>query len=426
MKYFTIFVIILTALGLGSCRDSDITIGDSPISSNGQDRDSDIITGDDYVYHLPVIFHVFYKDSKNPKQYISSTRLKELLSNVNELYQGNVYNISLDTIESENIHVQFELAEKDANGKKLSTPGVEYIKINEDSIDCEDFMNSKTYAKYSWNQNDYINVMVYSFKNTDHTSVTLGISNIPYKVAGYPDIEGLTNSKNYPLNKPGSFPYCVSLNAIYVDKKYEGTRYTTDKHQQNYQYNTADPNATLAHELGHYLGLFHTFSEKAGKKDKSEAADDDDDSDYCEDTPSYNRIAYGKWLTLYMEEARKINKDTAFTVKQLAKRTNTKGKEWQADNLMDYSICYSMRFTPDQAYRMRQVLYYSPTHPGSKESQNQHKSLERDTRRRIRPSEYPGQGKNYQAERYPDQNLPRQIIRFNITNKNSINNEIYN
>lgn len=368
MKYFTIFVIILTALGLGSCRDSDITIGDSPISSNGQDRDSDIITGDDYVYHLPVIFHVFYKDSKNPKQYISSTRLKELLSNVNELYQGNVYNISLDTIESENIHVLFELAEKDANGKKLSTPGVEYIKINEDSIDCEDFMNSKTYAKYSWNQNDYINVMVYSFKNTDHTSVTLGISNIPYKVAGYPDIEGLTNSKNYPLNKPVSFPYCVSLNAIYVDKKYEGTRYTTDKHQQNYQYNTADPNATLAHELGHYLGLFHTFSEKAGKKDKSEAADDDDDSDYCEDTPSYNRIAYGKWLTQYMEEARKINKDTAFTVKQLAKRTNTKGKEWQADNLMDYSICYSMRFTPDQAYRMRQVLYYSPLIPGPKKA----------------------------------------------------------
>ena len=368
MKYFTIFVIILTALGLGSCRDSDITIGDSPISSNGQDRDSDIITGDDYVYHLPVIFHVFYKDSKNPKQYISSTRLKELLSNVNELYQGNVYNISLDTIESENIHVLFELAEKDANGKKLSTPGVEYIKIHEDSIDCEDFMNSKTYAKYSWNQNDYINVMVYSFKNTDHTSVTLGISNIPYKVAGYPDIEGLTNSKNYPLNKPGSFPYCVSLNAIYVDKKYEGTRYTTDKHQQNYQYNTADPNATLAHELGHYLGLFHTFSEKAGKKDKSEAADDDDDSDYCEDTPSYNRIAYGKWLTQYMEEARKINKDTAFTVKQLAKRTNTKGKEWQADNLMDYSNCYSMRFTPDQAYRMRQVLYYSPLIPGPKKA----------------------------------------------------------
>lgn len=35
---------------------------------------------------------------------------------------------------------------------------------------------------------------------------------------------------------------------------------------------------------------------------------------------------------------------------------------------MDYSICYSMRFTPDQAYRIRQVLYYSPLIPGPKKA----------------------------------------------------------
>lgn len=365
MKHFAIFIIILATLGLWSCKNSEGTIGDSPITANGQDRDSDIITGDDYIYHLPVIFHVFYKDSKNPKQYISNARLKELLDNVNELYQGNVYNISLDTIESENLHIQFELAEYDLNGKKLKTPGVEYIKIAEDSLNCEEFMRSKSNAKYSWNQNDYINVMVYTFKNTDATSTTLGISNVPYKVAGYPDLEGLTNGKNYPLSKPSSFPYCVSLNAIYVDKKYEGTRYTTDKKQKNYQYNTADPNATLAHELGHYLGLFHSFSEKT-VKDKSEAADDDDDSDYCDDTPSYNRIAYGKWLTEYVSKAQAIKKDTTLSMRELAKRTNSKGEKWQADNLMDYSICYSMRFTPEQANRIRQVLYYSPLIPGPK------------------------------------------------------------
>ena len=201
MKHFAIFIIILATLGLWSCKDSEGTIGDSPITANGQDRDSDIITGDDYIYHLPVIFHVFYKDSKNPKQYISNARLKELLDNVNELYQGNVYNISLDTIESENLHIQFELAEYDLNGKKLKTPGVEYIKIAEDSLDCEEFMRSKSNAKYSWNQNDYINVMVYTFKNTDATSTTLGISNVPYKVAGYPDLEGLTNGKNYQIGR---------------------------------------------------------------------------------------------------------------------------------------------------------------------------------------------------------------------------------
>ena len=94
-------------------------------------------------------------------------------------------------------------------------------------------------------------------------------------------------------------------------------------------------------------------------KDKSEAANDDDDSDYCDDTPSYNRIEYSKWVTLA------IKKDS-LTLRDVAKRTNSKGEEWQSDNLMDYFFCYSMRFTPEQANRIRQVLYYSPLIPGPK------------------------------------------------------------
>ena len=74
-------MIALTVLSFASCKDTEGSIGD-PIISHGQDRDTDIITGDDYVYHLPVIFHVFYS---NTTQYIEYTRLKEILSNVNEL-----------------------------------------------------------------------------------------------------------------------------------------------------------------------------------------------------------------------------------------------------------------------------------------------------------------------------------------------------
>ena len=333
-------MIALTVLSFASCKDTEGSIGD-PIISNGQDRDTDTITGDDYVYHLPVIFHVFYSNSK---QYIEYTRLKEILSNVNELYQGDVYCYQIDTIPSENLHILFELAEKDESGKKLSTPGVEYIKVSESEFDCESFMKDKNYAKYCWDQNNYINVMVYAFKKTDENGTTLGISHLPYQVGGYPQIEGLSNGKNYPLSKPGKFPYCVSLNSIYVGKENEGTRYTTDKNHKRYTYNTADPNATLAHELGHYLGLFHSFSEKT-VKGKSEAANDDDDSDYCDDTPSYNRMAYGEWLKKYISDAKAIKPDTALSMRELAKRTNSKDKEWQSDNMMDYSICYSMRFT---------------------------------------------------------------------------------
>ena len=347
-------MIALTVLSFASCKDTEGSIGD-PIISNGQDRDTDTITGDDYVYHLPVIFHVFYN---NTTQYIEYTRLKEILSNVNELYQGDVYNYQMDTIPSENLHILFELAEKDESGKKLSTPGVEYIKVPESEFDCESFMKDKNYVKYCWDQNNYINVMVYAFKKTDENSTTLGISHLPYQVGGYPQIEGLSNGKNYPLSKPGKFPYCVSLNSIYVGRENEGTRYTEDKYNKGYKSNTADPNATLAHELGHYLGLFHSFSEKT-VKDKSEAANDDDDSDYCDDTPSYNRIEYSKWVRLA------IKKDS-LTLRDVAKRTNSKGEEWQSDNLMDYFYCYSMRFTPEQANRIRQVLYYSPLIPGPK------------------------------------------------------------
>ena len=349
-------MIALTVLSFASCKDTEGSIGD-PIISNGQDRDSDIITGDDYVYHLPVIFHVFYSNSK---QYIEYTRLKEILSNVNELYQGDVYNYQMDTIPSENLHILFELAEKNESGKKLSTPGVEYIKVSEsDSVfDCESFMKDKNYVQYCWDQNNYINVMVYAFKKTDANSITLGISHLPYQVGGYPQIEGLSNGKNYPLSKPGKFPYCVSLNSIYVGKENEGTRYTEDKYNKGYTYNPKDPNATLAHELGHYLGLFHCFSEKT-VKGKSETANDDDDSDYCDDTPSYNRIEYSNWVTLA------IKKDS-LTLRDVAIRTNSKGEKWQADNLMDYFFCYSMRFTPEQANRIRQVLYYSPLIPGPK------------------------------------------------------------
>nr|WP_293546832.1 zinc-dependent metalloproteinase lipoprotein [Prevotella sp.] len=360
----------MSTFGLLSCKDSDGIIGDSPITENGQDRDNDIITGDDYVYHLPVIFHVFYDDPYNKSQYIEYIRLKEILNNVNELFQGDIYNVNLDTTASENVHVVFELAQKDANGKTLSTPGVEYIKVSNSTFDCEQFMKDKNKAQYSWNQNDYINVMVYTFKKTSNDSETLGISNLPYQVKGYPEIEGLANGKNYPLSKPGNFPYCVSLNAAYIDKDFEGSRYTTDKNKKGCKYYVYDPNATLAHELGHYLGLFHDFSEVKDKKGNSEPANNENDTDYCTDTPSYNRVEYAKWLNDYTKqketEAAALGKNPEFTMQELAKRSNRDRQEWQADNLMDYSVCYSMRFTPEQVHRMRQVLYYSPLIPGPK------------------------------------------------------------
>ncbi len=373
MRKYIWIITIFFCMTFASCKDSSEPF----YSDNEQDRDDDEITGDDYIYHLPIIFHVLYQDanatdkSNNKTQYISYARLKAILGNVNDLYAGELYNFGKDKdFPSENIHIQFELAQYDENGKKLATPGVEYIKYSGDyPIDCNQFMTQKKGKdKIIWDPNEYINVMVYNFKQKDDdTSVTLGISNMPYQANGYPQIEGLEtiSTKTTPNKNSLSFEYCVSLNSLYAYS--ESTRYTDGKHgQEGYTYSSADVNVTLAHELGHFLGLYHVFAEKRSN-DGTEPAESCDDTDYCSDTKSYNKPAYDIWLKNYIEEHRAEN---SMDMKDLIKRSNDEGEEWDSDNFMDYSICLSYRFTPEQKNRIRQVLYYSPLMPGPKKNRD--------------------------------------------------------
>lgn len=373
MKRYIGLIAAFFCLALMSCNDTIEPF----FSNNEQDRDQDEITGDDYVYHLPVIFHVLYQDpnavdDKNNKiQYITYSRLKTILDNVNDLYAGKLYNFGKEKdTPSENIHVQFEMALYDEDGKKLATPGVEYIKYTgEYPIDCNSFMTQKKGKnKIIWDPNEYINVMVYNFKKKDEeTSITLGISNMPYQLNGYPQIEGLEaiSNKTVPNKNSISFEYCISLNSKYA--YYESSRYTDDKHGgEGYTYSSADINVTLAHELGHFLGLCHVFAEKK-TKNGTEPADNCDDTDYCSDTKSYNKPAYDNWLQEYFQ---KHQEEKDLDMKDLIKRTNDNGEEWDSDNFMDYSISLSYRFTPEQKYRMRQVLYYSPLMPGPKKNRN--------------------------------------------------------
>ena len=373
MKQYLWIIITLLSFTFSSCKESIETF----YSNNEQDRDDDEITGDDYVYHLPVIFHVLYKDQNaidkdnNRTQYISYNRLKELLDNVNDLYEGRLYNYGKEgEAPSENIHVKFELALYDESGNKLSTPGVEYIKYSGDyPIDCNHFMSQKKGKnKIIWDPNEYINVMVYNFKNTSATGVTLGISNIPYTSNGYPQIEGLEDSKNKELNKNNiSFEYCVSLNSLYI--YYESSRYADVKANKAWKtYSSADANVTLAHELGHYLGLHHTFSEQKSCDGSMESANNCDDTDYCTDTKSYNRIVYDKWLKEYYDKHK--NPTDTLKMSEMIKRSNDKSEEWDSDNFMDYSVSLSFRFTPEQRDRIRQVLYYSPLIPGPKKNRS--------------------------------------------------------
>lgn len=328
----------MTGILSAGCGSSDI---ETPESTPAENNEEQITDWNSYTYEIPVIFHVLYADRNQAAQYISATRLENILKAVNKFYAGSG--------EGSNLNVTFTLAQTDEKGKALSTPGVEYIQWEEDyPIAYSDFMtnNENKYTRYIWDPNQYINVMMYPFKSDNERYTTLGISHMPYTTKGSHSLEGLTQIEQTTLKKGNlMYPYCVSINSLYIDEE------STDQY-----YNPQDVTVTLAHELGHYLGLYHVFSE-----------DEDDtckDTDYCEDTPSYNKTEYDS----YYEWAVKGGVEQSKWFSALVQRTNCSGKRFTSTNLMDYEISYSNQFTADQRARVRHVLMYSPLIPGPKQT----------------------------------------------------------
>ena len=92
-------------------------------------------------------------------------------------------------------------------------------------------------------------------------------------------------------------------------------------------------------------GLHHVFSEK-----------DCEETDYCDDTPSYNREEYLSWL--------QENQEISFL--QKCQRNGCESGTFISRNYMDYDYSYLELFTPDQFLRVRHVLENSPLLPGPK------------------------------------------------------------
>lgn len=295
-------------------------------------------------YKLPVVFHVLYKTKTEETQYLNEGRLQEVLRKVNEIYRGGS--------QGADINLEFELVTTDDKGNRLETPGIDYVKW-EDSypIDFEDFMsnNDGKYKKYLWDPNRVINIMMYNFKKDKESETTvLGISHLPFSYSKGHKLEGLSTVSIMPVTLDNlSYAHCVSINSIYINAE------TTTS-----SYSPADIVATIAHELGHHLGLFHVFSE----------AEDGGctDTDYCQDTESYDRDEYQSYMEYAYEYDQTHHIRKYYTFDNLKKRKTCEGDEFISYNVMDYSMGWTNRFSNDQKKRIRHVLMYSPLRPGPK------------------------------------------------------------
>lgn len=355
MKKISFYIYILLCTILCSCGGDDGLKKETGIDED-EDNTSAVIN-EQYIYQIPVIFHVIYSDKDDPLQYVNATRLANILKNVNEIYQGGIYG------ESQNININFFLAKTDEKGNSLSTPGVDYVKwTGTYPIEPHDFMGDQSGSnkQYIWDPNEYINVMVYNFAKKDgEDGITLGLSHLPYAEKSDTALAGLETVNRSSITKSMiSYPHSSSINSLYINT--ESTRYTkADKGKGGYTYNSADINVTLAHELGHYLGLHHVYTEEDSKP-----ANYCKDTDYCDDTPSYNRIEYNEYMNYLMSHTRSED----ISMRDLCKRNNCEGDVYYSANIMDYSVCYGYKFSADQKYRMRWVLYHSPLMPGPKKN----------------------------------------------------------
>lgn len=303
--------------------------------------------GEEFHYKLPIVFHVIYNNPNDKRQNIPAERLNEILAEVNRLYKKAGDN-------SVDMNLEFVPATVDPQGNVMEEPGIDRIKWVSAMLNMQEFMfgSDRKYNHFLWDPNEYVNVCIYTFDLGD----VMGVSTFPYSPASNP-LPG-TESVQYTAIKLENlkYAYCVSLNNAYVYSIGDLFGYPISEYQ-------TDMGVTLAHELGHYLGLRHAFSESSAGCD---------DTDYCTDTPTYDKTSYETDLLYAMQQ---WVKDPSYRTDDnfyaLFNRSNCKGEEFVSHNIMDYAYTYLDQFTPQQRDRVRHVLEYSPLIPGPKKGGTQ-------------------------------------------------------
>lgn len=302
--------------------------------------------GQELKYRLPVVFHVLHYDAANSEENIPREQLYQTLREVNELYAKN------------NLNLEFYPANIDPSGNVMSEAGINRVRWVAESINPIEVMTEEDneYLHLLWDPNKYINILMYPFTIPN----ILGIATFPLTPEHSP-MTGLESVKFSNLQVSDIKQLRgVSINSSwYKDQDVNTFKGYVDDALLKRQVSIA---TTVAHELGHYLGLRHVFSEGA---DGSCI-----DTDYCEDTPSYNKHReYDSFVAEMMSDARyNPNFKDEFKWEALFQRTTCSGETFVSRNIMDYAYSYMDTFSAQQKERIRHVLNYSPFVPGPKKA----------------------------------------------------------
>ena len=200
---------------------------------------------------IPIVVHVVHNNATGTiggrdNVNISDDQIKEQIRVLNEDYRrkagtrgSNSNDVGADT------GIEFYLANIDPDGK--STTGITRHYYTQKTM-FDVFSDDQTLANIvSWNTDRYLNIWVTRFSNN-----YLGIAQFP-SVTG---INGLDNNNELQEKTDG----------VFIDFRVFGIGPTVTSRLYNL-------GRTTTHEIGHWLGLVHTWG------------DDNCGTDYCADTP---------------------------------------------------------------------------------------------------------------------------------------------
>jgi hypothetical protein len=289
--FLPITLLILTIF-LISCSKSDDNVGPSPIPEPG-----------DGVVYLPIVVHVVHNgDALGEGPNLSEQQILRQIEILNEDYRRKLgirgFN---DHPDGGDAQIEFVLAKKTPDGEQ--TNGINRIDASQENVPdlgC----NQNHYAQYAyWNPEAYTNIWTTPLPES---SMCLALGNATGPKTDLPGTEHL--SIPGPNDADG-----IMINWIHFGES------NIDCH--------ARFGRTLTHEMGHFLGLLHTWG-----------SGDCETNDYCDDTPPVDEHVYG---------------NVPFV--------GCAGEEVMIGNYMNYSHDEVMNiFTNDQIQRMHYVLKHHP------------------------------------------------------------------
>lgn len=291
--------------------------------------------------NLPVVFHVVhFGDQVGTGNNLSNAQVQKVFEKLNRGFANNYGSENPNAIDT---RIRFRMATKDPQGNSLEEPGINRINASAYDVGSTAQMRrvdrpwpiptkkaNKVTAmapsgdhaydqrlgqdeayemsqETSWDMKDYLNIYILPIQ----TDLYLwGYAYLPVTYSAHP-LDGLSTY-------PQSYEHLLDL-------KYEQCVIDTEAA-------LLEDNKTVIHEVGHNLGLHHTFSTDSCRT-----------SDYCSDTYSYVKDYSG------------ISCD------------DNRGLEVH-DNHMDY-VGSRKTFTYQQGERMRHVLDYGFYYSDLKESQ---------------------------------------------------------